>query len=171
MAINRGEMLDETAVLVKHGYGVLLIDLRGHGKSEGQLILFGKNEVQDVDAGYQFLLKQPNITERIGIFGNSMGGAISILYAAQNPKIRAVVTDSAFSSLDDTVSTSLHYFTGLPDFPFSTTIIAQVEYGFDTNDIAATEYIDDISPRPVFLMQGGSDTVVSVQWRTPIRSC
>jgi dipeptidyl aminopeptidase/acylaminoacyl peptidase len=162
---NRGEMLDEAAVLVKHGYGVLLIDLRGHGKSEGQLILFGKNEVQDVDAGYQFLLKQPDVDpERIGILGNSMGGAISILYAAQNPKIRAVVTDSAFSSLDDTVSASLHYFTGLPDFPFSTTILnlAEVEYGFDTNDIAATEYIDDISPRPVFLMQGGSDTVVSV---------
>ena len=41
------------------------------------------------------------------------------------------------------------------------TFWAENETGFNKEDIDATKWIADISPRPVFLMQGGADTVIS----------
>ena len=75
----------------------------------------------------------------------------------------AVVAQSAFSSLNDTVETSVRFFTGLPPFPFAPLITfwAEREAGFDAGDIDAKKWIGKLSPRPVFLMQGGADVVIS----------
>jgi hypothetical protein len=74
-----------------------------------------------------------------------------------------VVANSAFSSMQNTVSTSVYHFTGLPEFPFVPLIIFWVEResGIKMESIDATKWIAQISPRPVFLMQGGADTVIS----------
>ena len=160
----RSEMLNEAEMMHKHGYGALITSIRAHDFSEGQLITFGKFEVQDMEAWYQYLLTRTDIDpQKIGILGNSFGGMLSIEYAAQNRNIKAVVTDCAFSSLNDTVATSVKHFTGLPEFPFVPLIVfwAERETGFKAADIDATKWIAEISPRPVFLMQGGADTVIS----------
>jgi fermentation-respiration switch protein FrsA (DUF1100 family) len=88
---------------------------------------------------------------------------LAIQYAAQNQNIKAVVANSAFSSLNDTISTSVAYFTDLPAFPFVPLIVfwAERETGFKAEDVDATKWIAQISPRPVFLMQGGKDVVIS----------
>jgi fermentation-respiration switch protein FrsA (DUF1100 family) len=161
---NRAEMLNEAGMMHRHGYGALITSIRAHDYSDGETITFGKKEIQDLEAWYQYLLTRPDIDpEKIGILGNSFGGMLSIEYAAQNPKIKAVVADSAFSSLNDTVATSVKYFTGLPKFPFVPLIVfwAERETGFKAADIDATKWIAQISPRPVFLMQGGADIVIS----------
>jgi len=160
----RAELLNEAKMLYQHGYGILLTTVRAHDYSEGEMITFGMHEVQDMDAWYQYLLTRDDIdATKIGMLGNSFGGMLVIQYAAQNENIKAVVADSAFSSLNDTVSTSVTYFTDLPAFPFAPLIVywAERETGFKTEDIDATEWIAQISPRPVFLMQGGADVVIS----------
>lgn len=160
----REELLNEAEMLYRHGYGLLLTTVRAHDYSEGEMITFGMYEVQDMDAWYQYLLTRADIdANRIGMLGNSFGGMLAIQYTAQNQNIKAVVADSAFSSLDDTVSTSVIYFTDLPAFPFAPLIVywAERETGFKTEDIDATKWIAQISPRPVFLMQGGADVVIS----------
>ena len=100
---------------------------------------------------------------RIAIVGNSLGGTIAIEFAAKEPGVRAVVANSAFSSLADTVETSVRFFTGLPPFPFAPLITfwAEREAGFRHEDVDATRWIGRISPRPVLLMQGGGDVVIS----------
>ncbi len=92
-----------------------------------------------------------------------MGASIVLLYTAQNPEIKAVVADSAFSSMRDTVETSIAFFTGLPPFPFAPMIVffAERETGYSIDEVAAVDHIGTISPRPVFLMQGGADTIIS----------
>jgi dipeptidyl aminopeptidase/acylaminoacyl peptidase len=160
----RRELLNEAAMMYKHGYGILLTTIRAHDGSEGELITFGMNEVNDMDAWYRYLFTRQSIDLNcIGMLGNSYGGMLVIQYAAQNPNIKAVVANSAFSSLNDTVSTSVTYFTNLPAFPFAPLIVfwAERETGFKTEDIDATKWIAKISPRPVFLMQGGKDVVIS----------
>jgi uncharacterized protein len=160
----REELLNEAEMLYRHGYGALLTTIRAHDHSEGEMITFGMREVQDMDAWYQYLLTRDDIDpNRIGILGNSFGGMLAIQYAAQNENIKAVVADCAFSSLNDTVSTSVTYFTDLPAFPFAPLIVywAEQETGFKLEDIDATKWIAQISPRPVFLMQGGADVVIS----------
>ncbi len=160
----RKELLNEAEMMHRHGYGILLTTVRAHDGSDGEMITFGMNEVNDMEAWYQYLLTRTDIDPgRLGILGNSYGGMLAIQFAAQNENIKAVVADCAFSSLNDTVETSVEYFTDLPAFPFAPLIVfwAERETGFQTDDIDATQWIAQISPRPVFLMQGGADVVIS----------
>ncbi len=160
----RDELLNEAQMMQAHGYGVLVTSVRAHDQSEGELITLGYYEMQDMEAWYQYLISRDDIDpEKIGIIGNSYGGMLSIQYAAQNENIKAVVANCAFSSMSDTVSTSVRHFTGLPDFPFVPLIVFWAENmtGIQMEEIDTTQWIPDISPRPVFLMQGGKDTVIS----------
>lgn len=163
---DREEMLNEAEMMYRHGYGVLLTTVRAHDASEGESISFGMQEVDDMEAWYQYLLTREDVDpERIGILGNSYGGMLAIQYAAQNENIKAVVADCAFSSLNDTVSTSVTHFTDLPAFPFAPLIVfwAERETGLKLEEIDTTKWIAQISPRPVFLMQGGADVVISAE--------
>jgi fermentation-respiration switch protein FrsA (DUF1100 family) len=158
-------MLNEAEMLYRHGYGVLISSVRAHDASDGEQISFGYREMQDLEAWYQYVLTRAEVKpDRIGILGNSMGGSLVIQYAAQNPNIEAVAANSAFSSLNDTVATSVTHFTGLPPFPFAPLILfwGEQEGGFKASEIDAKKWISQLSPRPVFLMQGGADTVISV---------
>ncbi|HEU0293507.1 MAG TPA: alpha/beta fold hydrolase [Anaerolineales bacterium] len=161
---NRRELLNEAEMMYRHGYGILLTTVRAHDQSDGEMITFGMNEVNDLEAWYQYLIARDDIdSNKIGILGNSYGGMLAIQYAARNKNIRAVVADCAFSSLNDTVSTTVEFFTDLPAFPFAPLIVfwAERESGFKTEDIDTTKWIAQLSPRPVFLMQGGADVVIS----------
>ena len=160
----RKELLNEAEMLHRHGYGALITSIRAHDYSEGEMITFGMNEVRDMDAWYNYLVSREDVDAgKVGILGNSFGGMLVIQYAAQNENIKAVVAHSAFSSLNDTVETSVEYFSDLPAFPFAPMIVfwAERESGFTTEDIDTTLWIAQISPRPVFLLQGGADVVIS----------
>ena len=143
---------------------MLVPGIRAHDVSDGETIGFGTREMSDLDAWFAFLRARGDVDQaRIGIFGVSMGGSLVIQYAAQNPAMRAVVADCAFSSMTDTIQTSVKYFTGLPPTPFAPMIMfwAERELGADLHDIDAKRWISKISPRPVFLLQGGADVVIS----------
>lgn len=160
----RKELLNEAEMMHRHGYGVLITSVRAHDYSDGELITLGAYEMTDMEAWYQYLLTRSDVDhDKIGILGNSYGGMLAIQYAAQNENIRAVVANCAFSSMADTVATSVKHFTGLPEFPFVPLIVfwAEAEAGVKMEEIDTTRWIPLISPRPVFLMQGGADTVIS----------
>jgi fermentation-respiration switch protein FrsA (DUF1100 family) len=162
---DRGDLVVTAVLLQRHGYGVLLSTLRAHDQSEGDLITFGKEEMKDFEAWYQYLLTRDDVEpDRIGILGESMGGALSIQYAAQNENIKAVVAHSAFAKFADTVDKGVALKTGLPAFPFAPMILfwAEREAGVDTSKIDTTQWIKQISPRPVFILQGGADDHISV---------
>lgn len=160
----RREMLNEAEMMHRHGYGVLVTSVRAHDHSDGELIMLGAYEMADMEAWYQYLLTRSDFDhDKIGILGNSYGGMLAIQYAAQNESIKAVVANCAFSSMSDTVATSIRHFTGLPEFPFVPLIVfwAEAETGIKMEQIDTTRWIPLISPRPIFLMQGGADTVIS----------
>jgi dipeptidyl aminopeptidase/acylaminoacyl peptidase len=162
----RAEMLEEAAALSRNGYGVLVTSLRAHDLSDGSTITFGRGEQLDLQAWFDFARQQPGIDPaRIGILGNSLGGTLAIEFAARTPTVRALATHSAFSSLQDTLETSIRFFTGLPPFPFAPLIAfwAERQAGVRVADVDAMKWIAAISPRPVLLMQGGADVVISAE--------
>jgi len=157
-------MLELAALLRRHGYGVLVPTVRAHDLSDGEIIGLGSREMADLDAWWRWLTARADVDAgRVGIFGASMGGSLVLQYAATNAALKAVVADCAFSSITDTVETSVRFFTGLPPFPFAPMILFWVEreLGVDASAIDAKQWIGRISPRPVFLLQGGADVVVS----------
>jgi uncharacterized protein len=93
---NRTATLDQAAVLARHGYGVLMIDPRGQGRSDGRAMDAGWYGDRDVGAAVAFLQHKPGVDpNRIGVLGLSMGGEEAIGAAAADPAIRAVVAEGA----------------------------------------------------------------------------
>ena len=91
----RSNVLDEAAVLAEHGFGVLMLDARGHGDSEGLAMDFGWAGDADVTAATAYLTGRDDVAEgRIGLVGMSMGGEEAI-GAADASNVRAVVAEGA----------------------------------------------------------------------------
>jgi uncharacterized protein len=93
----RTATLDQAAVLGRHGYGLLLVDARGHGESGGRGMDLGWYGDPDVVAALGFLAARPDVDPgRIGLFGLSMGGEEVIgASAAPGVRVRAVVAEGA----------------------------------------------------------------------------
>ena len=92
----RSAVLDHAAVLARHGYGVLLYDARGHGRSGGRAMDFGWYGDEDVAGAVAFLQDQPAVDPtRIAVVGLSMGGEQAIGAAAAVEGIGAVVAEGA----------------------------------------------------------------------------
>lgn len=87
--------LAQASVLAEHGYGVLLMDARGHGESTGRAMDFGWWGDADITAGLDHLAVRSDVDDgRIGLLGLSMGGEEAI-GAATDPRVRAVVAEGA----------------------------------------------------------------------------
>lgn len=95
---NRTGTVDQAAVLARHGYGVLLLDARGHGGSDGRGMDFGWYGDQDVQAALDHLASRPGVDPaRLAVLGLSMGGEEAVGAAAADPRIRAVVAEGVTS--------------------------------------------------------------------------
>jgi pimeloyl-ACP methyl ester carboxylesterase len=98
---SRNAVRGHAEMLVNHGYGVLAIDLRGHGESDGNKNLFGWNGNRDIGAAIDFLQKQGDVST-IGGLGLSMGAEALLGSVSEYPALVAVVSDGAsYRSLDD----------------------------------------------------------------------
>lgn len=88
--------------LAKEGIATLRIDFRGSGESEGDFTDMTINgEVSDTLKGLEFLRNDSQIdSQRIGLLGNSFGGAIAVLAAHKDGHIRSLALLAAlFHSL------------------------------------------------------------------------
>ena len=85
---------DEARMLIDHDYGVLLLEARGQGASEGDPVRWAGD--RDLLAGVAFLQGRPDVDPaRIGAIGFSVGGELLIEAAAQSTALRAVVSEGA----------------------------------------------------------------------------
>ena len=77
-------------MLARHGYGVLLFDRRGEGRSEGEPELAGAGAAtKDIKAGVAYLQHRPDVDpDRIGGIGLSVGGEMMLEAAAEHRRAR-----------------------------------------------------------------------------------
>jgi fermentation-respiration switch protein FrsA (DUF1100 family) len=159
----RDKMLPHAGFLHDAGYSVLLFDLRSKGESGGDAVTFGYHERGDVQGAVQYLKDRPDADgENVGVLGVSMGAATAIMAAADTPELKAVVSESAFKSVDSAIASSFEHFIDLPAFPFApiTVLIIELRLGIDTDQIVPEEYVGLISPRPVFIIHGQEDETI-----------
>jgi len=98
---SRIEMVRKAPFLHTHGWNVLLFDLRHHGASGGTATTFGYREKEDVRAAVAFARGRAELP--VVVWGVSLGGASSVLAAADDPAVAGVICDSSYRSLRDTV--------------------------------------------------------------------
>ncbi|MGD9996736.1 MAG: alpha/beta hydrolase [Ilumatobacteraceae bacterium] len=88
--------VDIAAVLARHGYGVLLLNARGQGDSDGDAMLWGWWGEIDVAAGLDYLAARADVVDgRIAAIGMSVGGEQAIAAAGVDRRLRAVVSEGA----------------------------------------------------------------------------
>jgi uncharacterized protein len=93
---NRTATLPQASVLTRHGYGVLAVDARGHGRSGGRGMDLGWYADRDVSAAVDYLRHRGDVDgSRVAVLGLSMGGEEAIGAAAADPRVRAVVAEGA----------------------------------------------------------------------------
>lgn len=84
--------VDLAEALVKAKIAVFRFDFRGSGDSEGSFSeMTLKGEVSDALVALEYLKQEERIdTERLGVFGRSLGGAVAILSSALFQSIRCI---------------------------------------------------------------------------------
>ena len=160
----RQDGLYEAALLNEAGYSVLLGSFRAHDDCEGEIITFGYYEIQDIEAWHAYLLGRDEVDpERIGLFGESMGGGTSLLYGATDPGVQVIATASAFGLTQEVVESFIA--SEQPDLPtplvplLARMIVTWFERigELDTEALDTQAVIADISPVPVLIIHGGND--------------
>jgi fermentation-respiration switch protein FrsA (DUF1100 family) len=108
-----------------------------------------------VDAAVQFLYETKGI-RRIGVIGHSAGAVSSIMSAARNPLVGAVVAVAPFNSVEEVWHTSRPAL--VPAFVLGWTLsVAEKVRGFRSEDVWAEAVVDRIAPRPLLLIHGRDD--------------
>jgi fermentation-respiration switch protein FrsA (DUF1100 family) len=97
------------------GYGVLMIDLRAQGRSEGERVTMGYKEVRDVRGALSWLNERGFVPGEVILHGFSLGGA-TVLRAAPESGVAAVVEESAYADLPLILRQQLPKASGLPSF-------------------------------------------------------
>ena len=92
----KADMLPLAAVLARR-FTVLLVDLRYFGRSEGRVTTLGFRERDDLRRAIDALARRGH--DRVGVFGFSLGGAIAIATAVDEPRIAALAAYSPFADL------------------------------------------------------------------------
>lgn len=149
----RDRMLREGAILARHGYGLLMTELRSCAHPEGQSTL-GYKEAQDLSDAVTWVLDQPGV-EHVGVLGYSLGGVTVTLGAAQDERIEAVVAEGGFYDLEADIAN-----TGGQNSLWETLFYQAILYffhretGIHARDISPISVIERISPRPLLLIYG-----------------
>jgi alpha-beta hydrolase superfamily lysophospholipase len=95
---NSTSMIGRAKIYLANGFSVLLVDLRGEGKSEGDAVSFGWNERHDLLACHRWL--KNNGFENIGVNGCSLGAA-TITYSFDSiTNYKFVVLESPYDNID-----------------------------------------------------------------------
>jgi len=144
---NRIGALKYAGMLGRAGYNVLIYDQRYHGLSDGKYCTYGYYESFDVSAAIGYLESREDCnTADLGIVGESFGGAVAIMAAAEDKRIDLLIEDSAYSAFDTIIADQARALYGLPKFPFvySAVFLAGVRADFSPDAVKPVVAIEKV---------------------------
>ena len=149
--------------LWRKGFNVIVYSYRGMLGSDRAAITFGIKEVLELQAVIAFARKRiPRA--RIGLLGYSMGAVVSLLGAAGEPGVEALVLDSPFSDLRTLLIENVRTRARLPGTPFVwlAGLMLRARSGSKLADCSPISVLSSLEPRPLFFIHGGADRITNV---------
>ena len=144
---------------LKHGWNVLIPDLRAAGESQGKFITMGALESLDIARWAEKIPQDAKIV----LHGVSMGAATVLLTAAnQNIKnLVAVVEDCGYTSAYEMFTAQLNKIFGLPEYPVMpcANFVCKLKTGVKISDAAPIDVVNKISV-PILFIHGDEDKLV-----------
>ncbi len=144
------------------GFATFMFDMVGSGLRRGEPVTFGYKERWNMLDAAQYLRTRPDVdAERIGALGISMGAATALLAAAEDPGIKAIVSDSSYADLQGMVQPGVRAFVGSRALFLAPLIVryAETMLGMKSNEIRPAEAAAALGDRPLLIIHGDCDTL------------
>ena len=155
-------MSDKSKYFYDMGYNVLIPDLRGHGKSEGDYIGMGWKDRLDIISWINFIIKE-NPNAEIVLHGTSMGAATVLMTSGENlpSNVKAIVADCAYTSAWDEFSYQLETYLKVPSYYILnvTNMVTKLKAGYSLKEASALECVKKATV-PILYIHGDKDKFV-----------
>lgn len=139
------------------GFNCIIYDLRDHGENKKTTLSLGQFESEDLEKLIEdSYSRYGNI--KLGLHGESMGAATSLMVLAKKPKVDFVVADCGFSNLYDLLHAAYDVAkvgTVLP----SVNIEMKLRYGYDLKKTSPKDALVG-NEVPVCFIHGEADTFI-----------
>ena len=159
----RSDLLGIATALWRKGFNVVVYSYRGYAGSDRAPITMGVREVYELQAAIAFA--RGRVKEaRIGLLGYSMGAVVSLLGAAGEPGIEALVLDSPFSDLALLLQENIRRSALVPGGPFIWLAGLWLRWraGARIADASPITVLSALEPRPLFFIHGSADAITAV---------
>ena len=138
-----------------------MFDLRAHGESDGERISAGYHEKKDVLGAVDYV--QGRGYQQIGVLGFSMGGASSLMAAAEDDAIDCLVIDSSYADMAGIMEREFKERSSFPSFFLNPVLfMIKIMYGVDFKAVKPYEAVPEIAPRPILFIHGALDDFVPI---------
>ena len=159
---NSSKMTGYAEEFKKRGYNVLLVDLRGHGKSEGNYIGMGWHDRLDMIDWINYITEK-NQKNKIILFGVSMGAATTMMTTGEKlpTNVKLAISDCGYTSVWDEFAHQLKVLFNLPEFPVlnAASTVCSIRAKYTMKEASALEQVKK-SKTPTLFIHGSADDFV-----------
>ncbi len=139
-------------MLARHGYGVLALDLRGHGESDGRSTSAGWIMDDDVAAAVDWLAARRDVDPgKVALLGVSMGAEVALRVAARHREVRATVAEGLNGGARDAAAAGQSFLAVAQIAVLGAvgTVLSGEDAGADV------DLVERVAPRPLMLISAG----------------
>ena len=156
-----GDVLGVSAALQRAGFHVVVYGWRGTPGSDPAAHTLGVFERRDLQAAVDAVEARLGRVP-VGLLGFSLGGAVSLVVAADALRVRAVCADSAFSDPAGVLADGVERVLRIPGAVLTAPVAAvlALRTGARLTDFSPLAAVRRIAPRPLLLIHGDQDTAV-----------
>ncbi|WP_179319531.1 alpha/beta hydrolase [Winogradskyella helgolandensis] len=154
--------LDLSEFLSINGFNSVALDIRGFGESEGQFFTYGIKESKDIQKLIDDLINEEGLSN-IGIWGQSIGGALVLQTMGVDQRIKYGISESAYTDLKSNIQGFFQRHTGYNLALISDFLVDRAGSvgDFDADDASPIKYAKSVT-QPILVIHGDKDIAINI---------